>query len=115
MTRNQALNQWGQRSSVEAFAAYSLIGRVCQDVALGEVQIQTFMVNELSAAVVTVGGVSQGEGKDKAPAATALIAGLLLDRKKTFFNFPFLLFLNVASYLFTSCKYHISHLIMNIG
>lgn len=82
MTRNQALNQWGQRSSVEAFAAYSLIGRVCQDVALGEVQIQTFMVNELSAAVVTVGGVSQGEGKDKAPAATALIAGLLLDRKK---------------------------------
>lgn len=81
MTRNQALNQWGQCSSVEAFAAYSLIGRVCQDVALGEVQIQTFMVNELSV-VVTVGGVSQGEGKDKAPAATALTAGLLLDGKQ---------------------------------
>lgn len=54
MTRNQALNQRGQCSSVEAFAAYSLIGRVCQDVALGEVQIQTFMVNELSVVVVTV-------------------------------------------------------------
>ncbi len=64
MTRNQALNQWGRCSSVEAFAAYGLIGRVCQDVALGEVQIQTFMVNELSAVAVTVSGVSQGEGKD---------------------------------------------------
>lgn len=104
MTRNQALNQWGQCSSVEAFAAYSLIGRVCQDVALGEVQIQTFMVNELSAAVVTVGGVSQGEGKDKAPAATALT----VDGKKKmkyFFNFPILVFLNVVNYLFILCKY----------
>lgn len=84
MTRNQALNQWGQCSGVEAFAACSLIGRVCQDVALGEVQIQTFMVNELSAAAVTVGGVSQGEGKDKAPAAaaTALTAGLQLHGKQ---------------------------------
>lgn len=103
MTRNQALNQWGQCSSVEAFAAYSLIGRVCQDVALGEVQIQTFMVNELSAAVVTVGGVSQGEGKDKAPAATALTAALWLDgeKKEAFFNFPTLLLLNVVSYPFS--------------
>lgn len=71
MTRNQPLNQWGRCGGVEAFAAYGLIGRVCQDVALGEVQIQTFMVNELSAAAVTVGGVSQGEGKDSAPAAAA--------------------------------------------
>lgn len=64
MTRNQALNQWGRCSSVEAFAAYGLIGRVCQDVALGKVQSQTFMVNELSAVAVTVSGVSHGEGKD---------------------------------------------------
>lgn len=75
VTRNQALNQWGRCGGVEAFAAYGLIGRVCQDVALGEVQIQTFMVNELSAAAVTVGGVSQGEGKDSAPAAAAAAAG----------------------------------------
>lgn len=40
VTRNQALNQWGRCSSVEAFAAHGLIGRVCQDVALGEVQNQ---------------------------------------------------------------------------
>lgn len=94
MTRNQALNQWGQCSSVEAFAACSLIGRVCQDVALGEVQIQTFMVNELSAVVVTVGGVSQGEGKgkDEAPAVTALSVGLWLDGKQTN-RFLFLQFL----------------------
>lgn len=64
MTRNQALNQWGRCSGVEAFAAYGLIGRVCQDVALGEDQIQTFMVNELSAVAVTVSGMSQREGKD---------------------------------------------------
>lgn len=74
VTRNQPLNQWGRCGGVEAFAAYGLIGRVCQDVALGEVQIQTFMVNELSAAAVTVGGVSQGEGKDSAPAAAAAAA-----------------------------------------
>lgn len=71
MTRNQALNQWGRCSSVEAFAARGLIGRVCQDVALGEDQSQTFMVNEVSAVAVTVSGVSQAEGKDKAPAALA--------------------------------------------
>lgn len=64
MTRNQALNQWGRCSSVEAFAAYGLIERVCQDVAPGEDQIQTFMVNELFAVAVTVSGMSQGEGKD---------------------------------------------------
>lgn len=64
VTRNQALNQWGRCSSVEAFAAYGLIGRVCQDVALGEVQIQTFLVNELSVVAVTVSGMSHGEGKD---------------------------------------------------
>lgn len=63
MTRNQALNQWGRCSSVEAFAAYGHIERVCQDVALGEDQIQTFMVNELFAVAVMVSGMSQGEGK----------------------------------------------------
>lgn len=64
VTRNQALNQWGRCNSVEAFAAYGLIGRVCQDVALGEDQIQTFMVNELSAVAVTVSDLSQAEDKD---------------------------------------------------
>lgn len=64
MTRNQALNQWGRCSSVEAFAAYGLIERVCQDVALSEDQIQTFMVNELFAVAFTVGCVSQRKGKD---------------------------------------------------
>lgn len=64
MTRNHALNQWGRCSGVEAFAACGLIGKVCQDVALGEVQIQTLLVNELSALAVTVSSMSQGEGKD---------------------------------------------------
>lgn len=71
VTRNQALNQWGRCSSVEAFAAYGLIERVCQDVALSEDQIQTFMLNELFFAVaVTVACLSQAEGTGYAPAAT---------------------------------------------
>lgn len=69
MTRNQALNQWGRCSGVEAFAAYGLIERVCQDVALGEDQVRTFMVNELCVVAVTVSGVSQAEGSVLAPAA----------------------------------------------
>lgn len=64
MTGYQALNQWGRCSSVEAFAAHGLIERVCQDVARSEDQIQTFMVNELSAVAVTVSCVSQIKGKD---------------------------------------------------
>lgn len=68
MTGNQALNHWGRCSRVEAFAASGLIGRVCQDVGLGEDQIQPFMVNELSAVAVMVSGVSQGKGNKQAPA-----------------------------------------------
>lgn len=63
VTRNQALNQWGRCRSVEAFAADGLIERVCQDVALSEDQIQTFLVNELSDVAVTVACPSQAEGK----------------------------------------------------